>query len=90
MSEISNEAAIRPFTLGLPRALTPYVFSFYMALIMSLAMSAVLVVANVGIGADFVDRVLTSWRIAFPAAFAIVLAVRPIVLRLVALTVRMG
>ncbi|MBL0372594.1 DUF2798 domain-containing protein [Rhizobium sp. KVB221] len=91
MNNTSAEiAARRPFTLGLPRAFTPYVFSFYMAFIMSFVMSAVLIAVNAGIQDDFGARLLASWRIAFPTAFVIVLGVRPIVLRLVALTVRMA
>ncbi len=72
----------------LPRALTPVVFAFYMAGIMAFLMSAVIVAANTGFGAGFVQRVLHAYAIAMPAAFLSVMMVRPVVVRLVGWTVR--
>lgn len=72
----------------LPKRLGPVAFAFYMACIMAFLMSMVIVAANGGAGAGFLDRVLRSYTLAMPAAFASVMLVRPVVIRLVGLTVR--
>lgn len=66
---------------------TPVVFAFFMSAIMALLMCAVIVAANGGVDADFPARVLRAYRLAMPAAFVCVLMVRPLVLKVVALTV---
>jgi hypothetical protein len=71
----------------LPTRYTPQVFSFYMAAIMAFLMSAVIVAANFGIKDDFIGRVWHAYQLAMPVAFCCVLLVRPVVLKLVALTV---
>ncbi|MDO6965547.1 DUF2798 domain-containing protein [Rhizobium alvei] len=73
---------------GIPARFTPIVFSFYMALLMSLFMCFVIVAINSGLSGDYLARVLHTWQIAMPTAFFVVLTVRPLVMKLVALTVR--
>lgn len=65
----------------------PYVFALYMSSIMALLMTLVITAANAGIGPDYVSNVLNAYRLAMPAAFVCILVVRPIVTRLVSLTV---
>lgn len=65
----------------------PYVFAFFMASIMAMLMCLVITAANAGITADYPARVLGAYQLAMPTAFCCVLAVRPLVMRLVALTV---
>ncbi|MFS0828016.1 DUF2798 domain-containing protein [Pseudomonas phoenicis] len=66
---------------------TPYVFALYMSAIMALLMCFVITAANAGIDEAYLNNVLKAYRLAMPVAFVCVLLVRPIVLRLVALTV---
>lgn len=66
---------------------TPYVFAFYMSGIMDLLMCFVITAANSGIHDDYLGHVLKAYQLAMPVAFACVLVVRPIVIKLVALTV---
>ncbi|MFZ6747737.1 DUF2798 domain-containing protein [Undibacterium sp. Ren11W] len=72
----------------LPARYTPQVFAFYMAAIMAFLMSTVIVAANGGIKEDFLARVLNAYKLAMPVAFCCVLLVRPLVMKLVAMTVR--
>lgn len=65
----------------------PYVFALYMSAIMALLMCFVITAATVGIDEAYLGNVLKAYRLAMPVAFVCVLFVRPIVLRLVALTV---
>lgn len=67
---------------------TPIVFAFYMSLIMAFLMSLIIVAANSGISDHYVDQVLHAYRIAMPSAFFCILLVRPVVMRLVQLTVK--
>nr|WP_314480753.1 DUF2798 domain-containing protein [uncultured Pseudomonas sp.] len=66
---------------------TPYVFAFYMSAIMALLMCFVITAANAGIDQNYLANVLKAYRLAMPVAFVCVLIVRPIVGRLVAMTV---
>jgi hypothetical protein len=61
-----------------------------MALFMSLFMCMIITAANFGTGDGYVGQVLKVWQIAFPSAFVIVLVIRPAVLSLVKLVVRMA
>lgn len=79
---------IRPRKLG-ARA-TPYVFALYMSSIMAMLMCFVITAANSGIDEHYLGNVLRAYQLAMPVAFACVLVVRPIVVRLVALTVHPG
>lgn len=67
---------------------TPLVFAFYMALIMAFLMCCIIVAANGGLGAGYGWRVLKAYALAMPSAFACVVLVRPLVMRLVAATVQ--
>lgn len=67
---------------------TPYVFALYMATIMALLMSLVITAANSGIEIDYLSNTLHAYKLAMPVAFLCILVVRPIVLKLVSLTVR--
>ncbi|GEM_PF-54396 len=69
---------------------TPFVFAFFMAAIMAMLMCLVITAANAGINADYPMRVLSAYQLAMPTAFCCVLVVRPLVMRLVALTVHPG
>lgn len=62
---------------------TPVVFAFYMALVMAFLMCCVIVLANGGSTPGYWWRVFKAYAIAMPAAFACVLLVRPLVMRLV-------
>lgn len=66
---------------------TPFVFAFFMAAIMAMLMCLVITAANAGIDAGYPMRVLGAYQLAMPTAFCCVLVVRPLVMRLVALTV---
>jgi hypothetical protein len=66
---------------------TPYVFALYMASIMALLMSFVITAANFGIGTGYLSNALQAYKLAMPVAFLCILVVRPIVLKLVSLTV---
>jgi hypothetical protein len=72
----------------LPARYTAQVFAFYMAAIMALLMSAVIVAANTGIGSGFLNRVFHVYHLAMPAVFICILFVRPIVMKLVAVTMQ--
>jgi hypothetical protein len=85
MSQQPHTLAAARWKLG--ARTTPYVFAFFMASIMAMLMCLVITAANAGIHADFPARVLIAYQLAMPTAFCCVLAVRPLVMRLVALTV---
>ncbi|MEH3087251.1 MAG: DUF2798 domain-containing protein [Xylophilus ampelinus] len=71
----------------LPRRYAPVAFAFFMSAIMAFLMCCVIVAANTGFAPGYLLRVLGSYALAMPVAFCCVLGVRPLVLRLVALTV---
>ncbi|MFI8557702.1 DUF2798 domain-containing protein [Pseudomonas putida] len=83
---MSNLPQPRPRRRLRPAA-TPYVFAFYMSSIMALLMCFVITAANAGVNPDYLSNVLKAYQLAMPVAFVCVLMVRPIVMRLVALTV---
>jgi hypothetical protein len=58
-----------------------------MAPIMSFLMCVVITIAEFGITEHYVDYLINAYRVAMPAAFACILVVRPVVARLVALSV---
>ena len=62
-------------------------FAFYMATIIAFLMCLVLTAINTGIDAHFLLRALKAYVVAMPVAFVCVVFVRPLVLRLVAMTV---
>ena len=71
----------------LPKKYAGVLFSFYASAIMVLIMSAVLVAMNTGLGAGFGLRLVKSYMIAWPVAFTSLLAIRPLVVRMVAASV---
>lgn len=71
----------------LPVRTTPYVFALYMAAIMALLMSFVITAANSGIETDYLSNALHAYKLAMPVAFLCILVVRPVVIKLVSLTV---
>ena len=66
---------------------TPYVFALYMATIMAFLMSLVITAANSGIDNDYLSNALHAYKLAMPVAFLCILVVRPIVIKLVSMTV---
>ena len=68
-------------------AATPYVFAFFMSGIMAMLMCFVITAATAGVDDDYLRKVLKAYQLAMPVAFVCVLMVRPLVVRLVALTV---
>jgi hypothetical protein len=76
--------------IRLPKRFTPYVFALYMATIMAFLMCLVITIAEFGIDAHYMENVMNAYRVAMPSAFVCVLVVRPVVARLVALTVQAG
>ncbi|XXN66539.1 DUF2798 domain-containing protein (plasmid) [Enterobacter ludwigii] len=71
----------------LPKHVSPYIFALYMATIMAFLMSLVITFAEFGIGPHYMTNVMNAYQVAMPAAFICILVVRPIVVRLVGLTV---
>ena len=71
----------------LPKKYAGVLFSFYASAIMVLIVSGVLVALNTGLGAGYALRLATAYLITWPVAFASLLAVRPLVVRLVAASV---
>ncbi len=82
MNEITKSARRK-----LPARFTPVVFAFYMSGIMAMLICLVVTAANNGFHADYVEQVLAAYKLAMPVAFVAVMIVRPIVMRLVNLTV---
>ena len=77
-------------TRNLPRVptrYTPIVFAFFMAGIMAMLMCFVIVAANSGLSDGYLLRVFHAYALAMPVAFVCVLIVRPVVMKLVSLTV---
>ncbi len=70
-----------------PKHTSPYIFALYMATIMAFLMSLVITFAEFGIGADYMINVMNAYKVAMPAAFVCILVVRPMVVKLVGLTV---
>jgi hypothetical protein len=66
---------------------TTYVFSFFMALLMSCTMSLVISIFNVGLIEGIVSIWLKGWAFSFIVAFTTVIVVSPIVKKLVNLVI---
>lgn len=73
----------------LPARAMPVAFAFFMSGIMAMLMSLVITAANRGLGQGYLQAVLSAYSLAMPVAFVCVMLVRPIVLKLVSLTVRL-
>lgn len=72
----------------LPARFTPVVFAFYMSSIMAMLICLVVTGANNGLHPDYFAQVINAYKLAMPVAFLAVMIVRPIVIRLVNLTVK--
>lgn len=72
----------------LPKHFSPVAFAFFMSSIMALLMCTVIVAVSGGVTGDFAWRVGKAYMLAMPVAFCCVLLVRPLVVRLVTLTVQ--
>lgn len=71
----------------LPKPASPYIFALYMATIMAFLMSLVITLAESGLGPHYMENVMNAYKVAMPSAFVCILVVRPMVMRLVGLTV---
>jgi len=71
----------------LPCKFSSLAFAFYMATIIAFMMCLLLTAINTGVDTQFIQRVLSTYVIAMPVAFACVVLVRPLVLYLVSKTV---
>ncbi len=71
----------------IPQKYAAYVFSFFMSLLMSCIMSFVICVFNVGLVDGIVLIWLKAWGFAFAVAFPTIIAVSPIVRKLVSAVV---
>ena len=87
MNSSTSSSPSRLSTLKLHRRYTPFVFAFFMAGIMAFLMCCTIVAANTGFDTGYVRRVFSAYALAMPVAFFCVMMVRPLVLKLVALTV---
>jgi len=70
-----------------PKHTSPYIFALYMATIMAFLMSLVITFSEFGFGPHYMLNVINAYKVAMPAAFVCILFVRPIVVRMVGLTV---
>lgn len=75
-------------TRKLPHRFFGVAFAFYMAGIMALLMSFVITAMNQGITEGYVLAALNAYKVAMPVAFVCVLTVRPLVFKLVEMTVQ--
>lgn len=71
----------------LPKKYAGIVFSFYASAIMVLIVSGVLVMFNTGWDSGYPARLVKAYLITWPVAFCSLLAVRPLVSKLVGMTV---
>lgn len=67
----------------LPKKYAGIAFAFYASAIMVLIVSAVLVALNTGVDAGYPARLARAYLITWPVAFASLLAVRSLVVKLV-------
>ncbi|TWE09837.1 uncharacterized protein DUF2798 [Pseudomonas sp. AG1028] len=72
----------------LPAKLSPIAFAFFMSGIMAFLMCLVITATNRGLSDGYLSAVLEAYRLAMPVAFVCVMAVRPVVVHLVKLTVK--
>ncbi|WP_294033301.1 DUF2798 domain-containing protein [uncultured Moraxella sp.] len=72
----------------IPARFAHIAFAFYMASIMAFLMSIILVWINTGFDAGFMTRVLHSYVISVPIAGCCVIMVRPLVQKLINITVK--
>ncbi|WP_148569091.1 DUF2798 domain-containing protein [Leclercia adecarboxylata] len=85
---MTDATAKKNLRTRLPVRSAPYIFALYMATIMAFLMSLVITIAEFGIGPHYMANVMNAYQVAMPAAFFCILVVRPVVIRLVGLTVQ--
>lgn len=90
MTQQLNAKPVTARSRKLPAKFLPVAFSFYMAAIMAFLMCLLITAMNNGVTEDYLALVWRAYQIAMPSAFICVLAVRPLVLKLVKLTVVTG
>jgi len=73
--------------LKLPKKYAPIAFAFYMSAIMALLMCIVIVALNTGFNEDYIYRVIKAYELAMPTAFVFIQLVRPVVLKLIEITI---
>lgn len=71
-----------------PKKFQPFVFAFFMALLMSCLMSFVITVFNIGLVDNLLTMWLQAWSFAFIVAYPAVVFVAPIVHKLTAMTIQ--
>lgn len=81
------DSATRRQIRKLHRRYTPFAFAFYMAGIMAMLMCCVIVAIETGFAPGYWASVIRAYLVAMPVAFFCVMLVRPVVMRLVTLTV---
>jgi len=84
---MTDATAKKNLRTRLPVRSAPYIFALYMATIMAFLMSLVITFAEFGMGPHYMANVMNAYQVAMPAAFFCILVVRPVVIRLVGLTV---
>lgn len=85
---MTDATAKKNLRTRLPVRSAPYIFVLYMATIMAFLMSLVITFAEFGMGPHYMANVMNAYQVAMPAAFFCILVVRPVVIRLVGLTVQ--
>ena len=89
-----NIALAKPSRIPkLPMRYSPVVFAFFMSSIMAFLMCVVITAASNSLTItyltnEYLEGVLHAYKLAMPVAFICVLAVRPLVIKLVALCVK--
>lgn len=85
---MTDATAKKTLRTRLPVRSAPYIFALYMATIMAFLMSLVITFAEFGMGPHYMANVMNAYQVAMPAALFCILVVRPVVIRLVGLTVQ--
>ena len=85
---MTDATAKKNLRTRLPVRSAPYIFALYMATIMAFLLSLVITFAEFGMGPHYMANVMNAYQVAMPAAFFCILVVRPVVIRLVGLTVQ--
>ena len=85
---MTDATAKKNLRTRLPVRSAPYIFALYMATIMAFLMSLVITFAEFGMGPHYMANVMNAYQVAMPEAFFCILVVRPVVIRLVGLTVQ--
>jgi len=86
-SETTINSTSRSLLRKLPARASTVVFSFYMSAIMATLMCLVITAINQGFGEGYLLNVMHAYSLAMPCAFMFILVVKPIVQKLVSLTV---